>query len=475
MSYSERIYIQNANCCVRNQDLLNIRTSGDFCEFNPPFYDISGATKIQPLSATSEGVYMLTDENSIDLKIIFSGGPSYSGETVKAFVDFYKYDLKNNIFSRSSIYQVEEIPLSAISTTSAYTITVPTNIITPDNEYLIKTYFEFDACTEFLNILDVRYNNQNLNGNQYGIYDSNFDYYISVSNVADTPIFSVSSVMTNSIQGNLVAYSIFPTNDGQTNFVLQNYAGHVMVNLNGITLAPTYEYIISGNILTISAGTKTTDVITLVHVLGSTSTQGLNHDFIKVSTIISGSTGGQGTNNVYYNTDYNKYEIYTSVNIAPNNDVIVILNGVTLANNIDYYKSISNDKRIILNGTILPNDIINIYYFSNVTYVGSIYTNTPTVSWRIDHAPTLVNGKFTLEVSTASTFTTLTYSSATQYIVGNTNYTDNMIISGTVGTMYYYRVKNEKFYQPITGNTLNSIAYSEIIPVMVQTNSINSY
>jgi len=475
MSYSERIYIQNANCAVRNKDILNVRMSGDFCEFEPPYYTYSGATKIQPLSAASEGVYMLTGETEIDVKIIFTGGPPYSAESVSVFVELYRYDWNSDIFKTPSMYQVDEIALSAISATSAYTISLPVSSITPDNEYLVKTYFEFDACTEFLNILETRYTNKYIYGSQYNLYDSAFDYYISVSNVAEVPKFGSSSADTIVLYGNLVAYTQFPTVNGQTDFPLQNYLGDIMVNLNGVTLAPTYEFTVSGNNLTISSGTLTTDVVTIIHVIGDTSLNGLSTDYINVTNITSGATDGQGSNDVYYNTDYSKYEIYTSIDMISNSDAIVTLNGVTLANGIDYYRSISNDKRIILNGTIMYGDIINIYYFGNVTYYGSIYTNIPTVAWTIDNAPTEVNGEFTLQLSTASSFTTLAYSSITDYVIGQSLYSDTLVVSGAVGTHYYYRVKNDKFYQPITGNTLDSVAYSEIIPITIQTNSINSY
>lgn len=485
MSYTERTYIQNANSCVRNKDLLNIRMSSDWCEFTPPTVDVSGATKIQPVSATSEGVYLLTGETGTTLCLVLTGGPTpYSASSADGVVEFFQYDTNVSGFTNPYVYQIDDISLSGDLTTFIdkdgntlykFCADIPYSAVTPDNEYLIKTYFNFDACTEFLNILGVRYDNKILTGDKYSLYNDDFDYYISVSYSADTPELEVSSFGSNNIFGGLVAYSRFPSISGQTDFTLQSYVDEVMVSLNGLTLAPNYDYTITGGIVTISAGTELTDVVTFVHSIGGSDYSGLVNDFIEVGTITSGATGGQGTNDVYYNTTEGKYEVYTSVSVESSSDVVVTLNGVTLANNIDYYKSISNNKRIILEGTIITGDIINIYYFSNATYVGNIYTNAPLITWSIQHAPTLVNGQFTLQLSSANTFSDIVFSSVTDYVVDKYIYSDNLIVTGTVGTQYYYRVMNEKFYQPITGNTIDTVAYSETIPIIIQSNAINSY
>lgn len=474
MSYTERIY-PITNLCARNKDLLNIRMSSDLCEFTPPSFNISGATKIQPVSTSSESVYLLTGQTDTNLGFNFSGGPApYSGTNTDYIVEIYKYDKSLSAFTTPHIYKSDSISMSGDVVSSSYTMDISFDIIKPDNEYLIKTHFEFDSCTEFLDILGVRYNNRMVSGDIYNLYNNEFDYYMSVSYPADVPQIENSGGLLSSF-GGLIAYTKFPTISGQTDFTLQSSIGDVIVNLNGITLAPDYEYSVNDDIVTISGGTKLTDIVTFIHSAGDSDLAGLVYDTINVSTINSGATDTQGSNNVFYNTTEDKYELYTSLEIANNSDVIVTLNGVTLANNIDYYRSISNNQRIILEGEILNGDVINIYYFSNPTYVGSIYTNTPLITWSIENPPSMSNGYFTLEMSTASTFTDITYSSTTDYIINEQIYSDSLIISGNIGTQYYYRVKNEKFYQPITGNTIDTVAYSEIVPIQIQSNAINSY
>jgi len=152
-----------------------------------------------------------------------------------------------------------------------------------------------------------------------------------------------------------------------------------------------------------------------------------------------------------------------------------MINGVTLANGVDYYQSKTNSKRIIFTGTLLVGDIITAAYVPNVDYVDSINTPTPTITWNITNAPELVNGEFILEFASDALMTSQVSSAQTEYVIGQTTYNASALLSGTVGTKLYYRVTNNKNYQTLCGDIIQSTAYSEIIPITIATNSINSY
>jgi hypothetical protein len=202
----------------------------------------------------------------------------------------------------------------------------------------------------------------------------------------------------------------------------------------------------------------------------------LTGDNIYINTpIISGTTNNEGTNFVYFNTSTNKYEIYTTVAPTEGSSLIVMLNGATLANNIDYYQSKTKSKRIILEGALMVGDMLTIVYFPSTNVSNGIITNNPNISWSIPTAPQLNNGYFSLEVSTASTFNTMYYSGLTNYVVGDSIYNDSFIASGTVGTNLYYRVKNVKNFVTSCNKTITSEAYSDTITVTIQSNAINSY
>ena len=152
-----------------------------------------------------------------------------------------------------------------------------------------------------------------------------------------------------------------------------------------------------------------------------------------------------------------------------------MLNGVTLANNIDFYQSTSNPKRLILEGDLLVGDIITLVYFPQNDVVNGLNTNNPIVSWRVENFPQKNNGYFSLEVSTDSSFSSFYYSGYTEYDTNGIVYSDTFAASGTVGTNLYYRVKNQKNYETICGNIITTIAYSDVVPVTILSNSINSY
>jgi len=193
------------------------------------------------------------------------------------------------------------------------------------------------------------------------------------------------------------------------------------------------------------------------------------------SPIVSGITDAQGINTAYFNTTTGKYEIYSSVEPANGGSIIIMINGVTLANGLDYYQSISNPNRIILEGNLMVGDIITIAYFPVTTVVNGLITNSPSITWKIDAAPQKTNGIFTLQVSTGTSFSSFYTTGTTDYVVGQTIYQDSFVASGTAGTTLYYRVKNSKNYVDLCGNIVNSTTYSDTIPIVILTNSINSY
>jgi hypothetical protein len=193
------------------------------------------------------------------------------------------------------------------------------------------------------------------------------------------------------------------------------------------------------------------------------------------SPIVSGVTDGEGSNSVYYNRTTNRYEIYVDTKPVLDNNILVTVNGAVLASNIDYYQSKSNPKRIILTGTLFIADIINIYYNGFTNLVGDITTPTPSISWSIADAPINSDGIFVVEVSSATTFTTISTSGTVKYVAGQSTYNLIIPISGNYGDEYYYRIKNEKQYNTLCNSMVKSIKYSEVIPIKIGISSTNNY
>lgn len=476
MRYQEPIYIQNENGAVRNKDILNVNMSSDICVFESPQYSLSGASKIDCTGSTTGTSYVLSaDSQTIPLTFTFTAKTNTFLDTNAQFrFEIYKYNNQFSGFPSTPIYRSDSLNYSSFSATNITTQYVPVSGLTLDGEYIIKPFYTFGLCTDFLGRLNKTLDTYTyISGNQYGIYDNQFDYYFLAMKQADIPVLTQNS--SNLTEIDKIRQQVVIPKDGQTTFNIQNgISGDFVITLNGLVLAPSYDYTFTGNTVFLSGETYSDDIITIIYSTGGGyNLVGDNIDI--TSSIVSGATGGQGSNLVYYNTTTGKYEIYTSVTPQDGGGVIVMLNGATLANGVDFYQSTSDPKRLILEGNLLVDDMITIVYYPKTSTINGLTTNNPMVTWQIPTPPQTTNGFFTLEVGYDKTFSSMYYTGTTDYQVGVGYYAQSFVASGTVGTTLYYRVKNEKNYTTICGGNITSTAYSEIIPVVIQSNSINSY
>lgn len=434
--------------------------------------DFSGAT------SGDTNIYPLTGQTNIDLDFTFTANTSNLTGNTKFSFEIYKYDNDLGLFKQPPQYISDNFSWSEFSGTSAFTTSVPVSSLNVDGDYLVKGFYTYDVCTEIGNLLgQTNTTSKYKTGDGYGIYQSDRDFYLTAFIKAEEPSLQPSNDIITTVNS-LFVYSFIL--DGTEDVIpVKSTSGSYSIALNGLTLAKDLDYSLSANSLSslikLSGATVSGDIFTYVYVSASND-DSLRLDTIDItSTIVSGATDGQGSNDVYYNTTESKYEIYTSIEPSSGNDIIVTLNGVTLANNIDYYLSISNNKRIILEGTVIVGDIINIYYITNTDSQGNITTSTLPISWSILTPPQKVNGEFTVEFSDTTSFTSIITSAKTNYVVGFSNYSLVMPLIGVAGDVQYYRIKNEKKYIDICDNPITTVAYSEIIDITLQTNAINSY
>mgnify|MGYP000411630064 CR=1 FL=1 len=474
MRFQEIIYIQNENGAVRNKDILNVNMSSDMCVFESPLFNLSGASKIDCTGTTGTS-YVISTATTIPLTFQFTANTeSFTANSATFKYEIYKYATQTQSFITPPVYKSGIIEYSAISATSATTQYIPISGISLDGDYLVKGYYMYPVCTFFGEKLGKTIDTLTFSsGSEFGLYDSTLDYYFIALKQAEIPRLMVNA--SNTVAANQLVQQVVLPIDGQTNITVSNSAaGDIIVTLNGLVLAKNYDYTLSGGVITMNGSMVYGDIVTIIFTtLGGNNIVG---DNINVNApVVSGISNNQGSNNPYYDTTTGKYEIFTTVTPASGGAIIVMLNGATLASGIDYYQSISNPKRIILEGNIVLDDMITIVYFPTTNVVNGLNTNVPSVTWSILTGPQLNNGFFSLEVSTGTSFTTLYSSGYTSYSIGRTLYSDTFTASGTVGTILYYRVKNEKNYITLCGDIVTTIAYSEIIPLTIQTNSINSY
>lgn len=487
MRYQERIYIQNANSSVRNKDILNVNMSSDICIFETPVFNLSGASKIDCGTITGT-TYIVNTATTLSFDFQFIDNiESFSANSTTFKFDIYKYNNSLNSFVIPQVFSSGNINYSGFSGTNISTQIVPIDSLQIDGEYLIKGYYEYSNCTLFLNKLGRKTDTRGtINGYGNLSYDDRLDYHFIAIKEAEKPEL-IRNQSNTPLAGRLFQQVILPTvfefdseldpiPPTQNTLVVTNlYVGDIVVTMNGLVLAPNFDYTLSGNIVTLSGNVESDDIFTVIYTTAGGNNLTSDNIFISVP-IVSGGTDNEGSNSAYFNTTTGKYEIYTSVTPSENgDDILVVLNGVTLANGIDYYQSLTNPKRIILEGIILEDDLIIIVYFPQTNVINGITTNTPLISWGVSTAPQSANGYFSLEVSSGTSFSNFYYSGLTNYNISDTLYYDSFTLTGSVGTQLYYRVKNTKNFETFCGDVIQSINYSDTIPITIQSNTINSY
>jgi len=442
------------------------------------------------INNSSQGVYIVDGGINtialIPLTFNFTANTdSFTATTTTFNYKIYKYNPTLNLFTIPPVYESDDISYSAFSGSNQLNVTIPLSGLSLDGDYLVKGYFKSVAETDFLGRLGKILNTYDYNkGSAFQLYDQYLDYYFIAISKADTPLFTQSPVSGNTVSNSLPLYQQVILVDDSSNilvgtsgstFTLSNtYVGDIFVTLNGLVLSKDYDYTLNGQTLIFLGTIHIGDIISIVYT--KTPSQTLISDGISINTIIpSGSTNSQGTYKYFYNTTTNKYEIFTQRVPIINSNIIVILNGVTLSNNIDYYQSTTNQNRIILEGTIMIGDMITIIYYPQASVINGINQNSNIIKWYIPNQQNNTNGSFILQYSSTPTFSSYTISDTVIYQPYVTSYSGLLTLSGSAGTTWYYRVENKKEYVSICGDLIESIAYSEIIPVVIQTNAVNSY
>jgi len=472
------------------------------------------ASKTYPvLTSGSTGVYLI-DRNqtsaTIDFNFIFSGASFSSFTDDRNIVfkyDIYRYNKTSTTFRQpplyiSSAFTKKDFKLAA----GTYRLNqkIPQTQLSLDSDYLIKGSFVVNDLTDYGKALGkVFVTPTTIKGSENSLYDRTWDWYFVANYKADTPLLSQSesprpelnSLVVNSIlvscetvsSVSLITSATTATticNTGTTYVLGRSINGDVIVSLNGSVLTLNQDYALSADtnglgqtvvVLTLNTGTTTGDVITYAFVR-SQNANNFRYEQLDVKTPIpSGTTGNQGLNRVYFNTTTGKFEVYTEMIPLQNSSIYVSINGVVLANKLDYYQSTTNPKRIILAGKLLNNDEVTIYYNTAPTVVGDVYSNPQNIAWGLPIAPQDNDGYFVLEISPDPLFSAVTQSATTNYITGVVAYSANISITGSVNTTLYYRVKNRREYETLCGDKINSEAVSEIVPIIIRNNAINSY
>ena len=397
---------------------------------------------------------------------------SYYGEV-------YKYDQSISQFTKSAI-STFSVPYEKLTGDTANTISIQSANI-GEGEFLIKSYWEYNVNTLLAKKQKVSINTINTykRGELYGLYVPETDWYFISLYESSKPNFNNSEAPPNNGINTLVV-STQITKSGFTDYYVAGLSEPI-VSYNGSVLAKDIEYsgVTSGDTKFIRLAFAPLDgqILTYAYVRDGGSGD-LIPDLYKIDkTIKSGATNTQlPTDRVFYNETQNKYEFYLIS--APASDVVLSINGSILSKDIEYYTSSSNNRRIILEETLKKGDLIEAFYQPKSTVNGGIRTNSPTISWFIDTPPLTNNGKFTIEFADVADtdFKTILYSFEVDYVVSQRSYSRTLVLTNaSAGDKFIYRVKNEKFYEPIIGETIYSVNYSDVNEIEILVNSGETY
>lgn len=482
MRYQSRIYAQEPISCIRNKDHINVVMSSDICVFKRPILDIDGADKIASgMTITDDSVHITSPSDStIPLTFIFTDNEeSFDDINLTFKYKVYKYSTLTGEFTSSSLFTSSNFSSSDLGGSNSFIDEVPLNNLYLDGEYLVKCSYDFTMCTDYMNKLSERIDTSiPLIGDEYGIYEPEFDFYFIAFSQSTTPTFSLSQEDTRTL-GALVVEN-FILDDGETEITTVNsWVGSPIVSLNGITLANTEDFTYSSNTITLLGDVYEDDILSVAYVNNGNPNGLLSESIVVDGVIVSGSTGGQGSEPIYYDTDLGKYQVFTATDPVEFNDLILTLNGVTLANGLDYYQLSGSPRTIVLNGSVYSSgdlgdgnegglaDIITLIYNSYGTYAGIIQVETFDVNWSVYPAPTSTSGYFTFEIAEDETFSNIIFTGDVQYVENQSLYSITADVTGYGDGSAAYRVQNNKLYTTLEGDELISRTDSEIIPIEI--------
>lgn len=398
---------------------------------------------------------------------------SYYGE-------IYKYNSSSQVFDSSALFNFS-LPYESLTANTVNSFFIPSLNI-GEGEFLIKSYWSYDVNTFLAKQQLVRKNSLDTykRGILYGLYYPETDWYFINIFSAEKPIFN-NSVAPSPAPLNTFTVSSQFTISGQTDYIINGLSDPI-VSYNGSVLAKNIEYsaITTGvtPFIRLLFTPLDNQIVTYAFITNG-KTNDLFADVYTVNSVIaSGSTESKPLmDRVYYNTTTSKYEFYLVS--APTTDVAISINGSILTSNVEYYNSTSDVRRIILENNLLIGDIIEAFYVPAASINGGIQTNRPIISWSInEEIVSEISGFFTVEVTNVSdiNFQNIIYSEKVDYVNNQKTYSKLVTLTNAVaGDKFIYRVKNEKFYTPIKGETIYSVEYSDVNNIEVLTNVGNTY
>ena len=493
MGVDERIYVADINNpylhVINNPNGLGVQCNIQTNSFSLTSTTVTGTTSTWGLPnfittnnlSCDRFIYIIESQrNNYNFDLIVNNlNDVVENKNLNFTGEIYKYNKEISGFTNNSLHTFN-VTNDELTKSNINSVTIPINSI-GEGEFIIKGYYGYDINTLIAKQLGLVRNTINTykRGIEYSLYDPSTDWYFLNLFKADTPQFNNNTPIVPQSIGNLVVESIF-TQSGNTVYEYTGL-GDPIVSFNGLVLFKDVEYsaITTGvtPVIELSFVPEDRQILTYAYVSNSQPNELFGDNFRISEVIKSGSTQNRiETDRVYYNTDHNRFEYYLIS--PPFGDVVVTINGSVLSNNIEYFLSSTNNRRIIFTKELKKGDLIEAFYTPQASVIGTIPNNKPIISWSITNFPLNTDGKFVVQFADVEdeNFENVLFSFETDYVLNQRSYSLETFLEGAVaGDRFLYRIKNEKFYQPIKGETIYSFSFSDTIKIEIGTNIGENY
>lgn len=499
-------------------NIYNISNSVSFCDetFKNPLYYMDGTVKATTGYTTTacsgvttattysisgcSAVYNLSEIDDFDLTFNITGNTEYTGYTGNFC--YHTFPLLTR--DKDYVTKSDSVLTNCFNYFTITSSTVTTNIGVndlprEDKQYFIKDFNKFRTknCPTKLLINTFDLTTQPLTD----LYEDGW-YFVTVTN-PEAPLL-LSSNNSNLVNDSVIRTEVAQLIAGQTTiFTIKGVPlnNKMVVYVNGIQLTEGFDWIpVTNSVGMIELLTgeiePTKDVVMIMYLdlqrsredIFNLNEEFLNNDAFVVSSILTGVTSATTTALVNYNSTKNRQEVLLTKEFKFNSDIIFVINGVTLVENVDYYKSNSDNKKLIMdpNTVIKMGDSISAFYYTDDSFdlfdLGFFRTLKPTINW---YAPDTYqnylskNGKFLLQVTKASDtgFNNPIQQKFVSFERNQINYEQELDeLPTNVGEKFLYRVYFFKDYPILFGNVITTRSVSQTGTFKVNINySKNSY
>ncbi len=466
-------------------NIYNINSETNFCfeSFNGPTYYISGATKpitgnTSPCSGSPtncNSVYNFSEIEDFNLGFNFTGSTDYTGYTGSFCYNMYN---RNNFTLNKPTKTLNQTPsdyskcinFSAITSSTINESISLGNLPFTNTDYMLRGYYKFTPkeCVK-------KEINTWTSGSQLNNFEFDFDwYFITVTDPPKPIIVDTTEDLIDTVT--LVQERI----DGarfKNFFQLSNQPIGNKINLyvNGVRLSYGLDFTLDTSLFPrtnpivniFSDNIESRDIITLVYLVGPQSYQSVlglaKNDLFEIDTFqVTGFTtnvSASTVNIVNNNTTKRTQEVFLTNDYDYNSSVVAVVNGVTLLENLEYYKSSTVPNKIILNPNnidIKEGDILSFWYFkpkfSTDNDLGTLEKNSIRLQWKTEPIrEQLYNtGDFVVEVTEKTDINWINsiYTETINYS-NNTTVYESDVTNLEVNKDYKFRVIFNKTYKNI--------------------------